>query len=86
MTVNLHEDRYTFFIYLSHFFVEWEMLQTKVVEEIKPHFMFNKFFFFENRAVYENVEKCGRAGQATDDNMVHCMLDNEGLQTHTHHM
>ena len=39
--------------------------------------MFNAFFFFENRAVYENVEKYGRAGQATDDNTAHahCMLD-----------
>ena len=40
--------------------------------------MFNAFFFFENRAVYENVKKYCRAGQATDDNMTHagCMLDN----------
>ena len=30
----------------------------------------------ENRAVYDNVEKYGRAGQATDDNMApaRCML------------
>jgi hypothetical protein len=38
----------------------------------------NIFFFFENCAVYEIMwnEYC-RAGQATDDNMVHahCMLD-----------
>jgi hypothetical protein len=35
-------------------------------------------FFFKNRAFFlDNVEKCCRAGQATDDNMAHahCMLD-----------
>jgi hypothetical protein len=33
--------------------------------------------FFENRAVYEIVEKYCRAGLATDDNMAHahCILD-----------
>jgi hypothetical protein len=33
------------------------MFQAKVVEEIKTHFMFNTFFFFENRAVYEIMWK-----------------------------
>jgi len=36
------------------------------------------FFFFENRAVYENVEKkCCIAGQATGGNVAHalCTLD-----------
>jgi hypothetical protein len=32
------------------------MLQTKVVQKIKTHFMFNNFFF-ENRAVYEIIWK-----------------------------
>jgi hypothetical protein len=27
------------------FFVEWEMLQIKVVEKIKTHFMLHNFFF-----------------------------------------
>jgi hypothetical protein len=46
------------------------MFKTKVVEKIKTHIFFSIFFF-------ENVEKCGRTGQATDDNMAqaHCMLD-----------
>ena len=43
---------YIFLSYLAHFFLEWEMFQTKVVEKIKTHFMFS-IFFFENRAVYE---------------------------------
>jgi hypothetical protein len=35
--------------------------------------MFNNFFFPENRTVYENVEKYGKAGQATDDSMAHAL-------------
>ena len=29
------------------------MFQTKVVQKIKTQFVFNNFFFYENRAVYE---------------------------------
>ena len=52
------------------------MLQTKVVEKINTHFMFNNFFqkLFH---LLDNVEKYCRARQATIDNMVHpyCILD-----------
>ena len=30
---------------LTHFFLEWEMFQSKAVEKIKTHFVFNNFFF-----------------------------------------
>jgi hypothetical protein len=46
------------------------------------HFMFNNFFFSSDRAVSDNVVKCGTAGQATNDNIsrrrrdVICMLNN----------
>jgi hypothetical protein len=45
--------------YLDEFFLEWEMFQTKVVETVKTHFMFNSFFFSssENRAVCEIIWK-----------------------------
>ena len=39
METNLH-----FLSFLAHFFVEWEMFPTNVVEEIKTHFMFNNYF------------------------------------------
>jgi hypothetical protein len=29
----------------AEFFLEWEMFQTKVVEKINTHFIFNNFFF-----------------------------------------
>ena len=50
------------------------MFQSKVVEKIKTHFVFN--IFFENRAVFENVEKYCTARQVTDDNTTyeHCLL------------
>jgi hypothetical protein len=35
--------------------------------------MFNNVFFPENRAVYENLEKYGTAGQTTDDNITRRM-------------
>jgi hypothetical protein len=47
-------------------------------ENQNTRFMFSKFFFSENRAVYEirNVEKYGGAREAAYVNMaVRCMLD-----------
>jgi hypothetical protein len=44
------------FLYLAELFLEWEMLETKFLEEIKTHFIFNNFFF-ENRAFYEIMWK-----------------------------
>jgi len=40
--------------YLSQFFLEREMFQTKFVEKIETHFLYS-IFFSENRAVYEIV-------------------------------
>ena len=44
-----------FLLYLAQFFLEWEIYQTKVVEIIKTHFVFNNLF--QNRTVYETVWK-----------------------------
>jgi len=49
-------------------------------ENRTTHFIFNKFiylFFLKSYRLWHNVEKYGRAGQATDDNMAHahCLLD-----------
>ena len=60
---------------ISHFFLEWEMFQTNVVEKIKTHILYS--VFFKSCREWENMEKYYRAGQATDDNMAHAhwMLD-----------
>jgi len=54
------------------------MFQTKILEKIKTHFIFNNSFLSKIVPLWGNVEKYGRASQATHDNMahVHCMLDN----------
>ena len=78
MKTNTH-----FWSYLTHFFLEWEMFQTKVVEKIKTHFVFYNslfyfiLFYFKACRLWDNVEEYFRAGQATDDEMAHahCMLD-----------
>ena len=58
-------------------------------EDQNTHLMFTNFFFFEKRAVYEIMwKKCGKAGQATDDNRIRrmrfaCRITKVWLQTHT---
>ena len=74
MKANTH-----FSSYLAEFLLEWEMLQKKVVEEIKTHFALNNLIYlFTKSSRLWDVEKYRRAGQVTDDNMAHayCMLDN----------
>jgi len=53
------------------------MSQTKVVEKIKTHILCSVTSIQKSYRLWDNVEKYCRAGQATDDNMVHahCMLD-----------
>jgi len=51
METNIH-----FRSYLAQFFLDWKMFQTKAVEKLKTHSMFNNFYF-ENCAVYEIVWK-----------------------------
>jgi hypothetical protein len=33
------------YVHRAECFLEWEMLQKKVVEKIKVHFMFSNFFY-----------------------------------------
>jgi hypothetical protein len=46
-------------------------------ENQNTHFVFSNFFTKIVAFLEINVEKCGRAGQATDGNMAHahCVLD-----------
>ena len=69
-----------FLSYLAQFFLEWEMFETEVVEEIKTHILCSKIFFFKSYHLWDNVEKYCRAGQATGDSIahVHGMLDTWG--------
>ena len=57
-----------FWLYLDQFFSEWEMFEKNVVEEIKTHILYSVTFFLKTYRFWDNVEKYGRTGQATDDN------------------
>jgi len=72
-----------FWSYLVHFFLEWELFQTKVVEKINTSILWRKTFLFRlSCRLWDNVEKYSISVQATDDNMVpaHCMLDTKGYK------
>jgi hypothetical protein len=45
------------YVCLAKIFLEWEMVQAKVVD--KKNNFGPIFLFFENRTVYEIVEECG---------------------------
>ena len=60
--------------YFAHFFLEWEMFHTKVVDKIKTHILFSVTFFLgKSCRLWDNVENYGRARQATDDNKTRCI-------------
>jgi hypothetical protein len=45
------------------------MFQIKVVEKIKTNILFSATFFRKSCRLWDNVEKCGWAREAADDNM-----------------
>jgi len=51
MKTNIH-----FCLHLFQFYLEWEMVQTKVVEKIKTQFHV-QYLFSENREIYEIMRK-----------------------------
>ena len=67
-----------FWSYLAHFFLEWEMFRTEVVEKVKTHILYSVTFFLKSYFLWDNLKNIYREGQPTDDNMAHayCMLDN----------
>ena len=55
------------------------MFQTKSVDKTKTNILLPVTFIFRKSCrLWDNLEKYGTAGQATDDNVAqgHCMLDN----------
>ena len=70
VTGTLHEDRCTFMIISRCILLRMRNVSDQSCRENQnKYFMFNNFFP-QNRAVYEIMwGKCGRARQATDDNI-----------------
>ena len=78
ITVNLHEDRYTFVIKSRSVLLRMRNVSDKSCRESQKHFIFNKFFFPRKSYQFlDYVENYCTAGQATDENAAHahCMLD-----------
>jgi hypothetical protein len=58
MTGTLHEDRYTFFIISRTLLLKMRNVSDKICKKNQnTYFMFNNFFFFENRTAYEIMWK-----------------------------
>ena len=68
MKTNKH-----FWSYLTHFFLEWEMFQIKLVEKMKIHILCSITFFWKLCLLYDNVGEYYTAWQVTDDNIIWCM-------------
>jgi len=70
---TLHEDRYKFWLYLAHFFLEWGMFQIEGVKEFKTHILCSITSYRKSRHLCDNMEKYFRAAFATDDNIMRYM-------------
>jgi hypothetical protein len=55
--------------YLAEFFLEWEMFQTKVVQQNKTHILCSVTILWKSCRLWDNVGKYGTAGQITDYNI-----------------
>jgi len=70
MKTNLH-----FWSYIAQFFLEWENVSNKSCRENQnTHFVSNNLLS-KIVPLWDNVEKYCIAGQATDVNIAHGMLD-----------
>jgi hypothetical protein len=90
ITVTLHEDQYTFMIIARSVILRMRNSSRKICRENQnTHFMFSNFCLRKLRHLWDNVGKCSRAGQATDDDLyVACALHAGylSLQTYTQNM
>ena len=55
---------------LSRSVLRMRKVPNEFVEKIKTHVFWSNFFVFEIRAIWDNVEKYGRARQVTGDNII----------------
>jgi len=74
----LKEDKYTYLIISHSFLLRMRMVSEKNCRKNQNTYIrFSNFFLFKLCCSWNKMEKCCRARQATDDNMMHahCMLD-----------
>jgi hypothetical protein len=74
---SLYADQFTFLVYLTHFFLEWEMFQIIFVEKVTTHILYSASIFRKSCRLRDNVEKFCRGGQVIEGNTTrkHCMRD-----------
>jgi hypothetical protein len=55
-----------------------KIVSDKPLEEIKTHILYSVTYSRKSSGLWDNVEKYGKARQATDDNAAHafCVLEN----------
>jgi hypothetical protein len=71
ITRTLHEDVCTFMIIYRWVVLIMRNISDTICRESRDtHFMFSIFFFRKACRLWDNVEKCSSAGQATDDNII----------------
>ena len=85
---TLPEDQYTFLITFRSVLLRTKNVSDKSCREIQnTHFMFNNFFFFENRAIYEirlnNIVVLGRPQMKIRRMCFACWIT-KATPTHTH--
>jgi hypothetical protein len=59
---------HTFLSYLVYYFLEWEIFQKNIVENIRTHILCSVTFFRKSCCLWDNVEKYFRTEQVTDGN------------------
>jgi hypothetical protein len=69
MTGTLHEAQYTFMI-VCHWILRMRNVSDKIVDKIKTHILCS-ITFWKSCHLWDNVEKYGWAGQATDEVIQH---------------
>ena len=82
----LYIETYTYFwSYIAHFFLEWEIFQTNVVEKFKTRILYS-VTFFETRDVYEimwkNFVERGRPQMTIRSMRIACWIT-KATNTHT---
>jgi hypothetical protein len=71
---TLHEDLCTFVMICRWILLRMRNVSDKIVEEIKTHILCPIIFFLQKSCrLWDNVEKYGRARQATDGNIIRRM-------------
>jgi hypothetical protein len=60
-------------LYVAEFFLEWEILQTRIVQKIKIGILCSITVFRKLRSLWDKGGKYGTARQTTDGNITRCM-------------